>query len=238
MNRFARLGWPHEIALTRPAADTTSAFGQAAGIQVSCKPSDAWALSLLPHSLAMLSLSVVQLERHLLQVVPEETTVIKVAIDGVVQEAQTDELLIDVIKRAGNTVPHVCYHPQLGPVQTCDTCMVEENGRLIRACATSVAEGMSISTKSAKATAAQVEAFDRILSNHLLYCTVCDNNNGNCTVHNTTKLLAIEHQKIPFRSKPYQVDNTNPFYRYDPDQCILRIEERVRATQPHRQPAA
>jgi hypothetical protein len=39
----------------------------------------------------MLSLSVVQLERHLLQVVPEETTVIKVAIDGVVQEAQTDE---------------------------------------------------------------------------------------------------------------------------------------------------
>ncbi len=146
---------------------------------------------------------------------------IKLAIDGVAQEAQTDELLIDVIKRAGKTVPHVCYHPQLGAIQTCDTCMVEENGRLIRACATSVAEGMSISTKSAKAAAAQVEAFDRILGNHLLYCTVCDNNNGNCTVHNTTKLLAIEHQKIPFRSKPYQVDDTNPFYRYDPDQCIL-----------------
>ena len=72
-----------------------------------------------------------------------------------------------------------------------------------------------------KASAAQVEAFDRILGNHLLYCTVCDNNNGNCMVHNTTKLLAIEHQRIPFRSKPYEVDNTNPFYRYDPDQCIL-----------------
>src|SRR5207302_1161446 len=92
---------------------------------------------------------------------------------------------------------------------------------LVRACATAVADGMQISTKSAKAAAAQVEAFDRILSNHLLYCTVCDNNNGNCTVHNPTKLLAIEHQRIPFRSKPYEVDNTNPFYRYDPDQCIL-----------------
>src|ERR1700676_3082899 len=55
----------------------------------------------------------------------------------------------------------------------------------------------------------------------MLYCTVCDNNNGNCTVHNTTKLLAIEHQKIPFKTKPYEVDYTNPFYRYDPDQCIL-----------------
>jgi predicted molibdopterin-dependent oxidoreductase YjgC len=52
---------------------------------------------------------------------------------------------------------------------------------------------MRVSTKSAKAAAAQVEAFDRILSNHMLYCTVCDNNNGNCTVHNTTKMLAIEH---------------------------------------------
>ena len=146
---------------------------------------------------------------------------VRVNIDGVVTEAQPNELLIDLINRAGVSVPHVCYHPQLGPVQTCDTCMVEENGRLTRACATKVADGMSICTKSAKASAAQVEAFDRILSNHLLYCTVCDNNNGNCTVHNTTKLLAIEHQRIPFRSKPYEVDNTNPFYRYDPDQCIL-----------------
>src|SRR5438445_66260 len=138
----------------------------------------------------------------------KEKTVVKVAIDGVIQESQPDELLIDLINRTGGAVPHVCYHPQLGPVQTCDTCMVEENGRLVRACAIRVADGMSISTKSATASAAQVEAFDRILSNHLLYCTVCDNNNGNCTVHNTTKLLAIEHQRIPFRSKPYEVDNT------------------------------
>jgi formate dehydrogenase major subunit len=66
-----------------------------------------------------------------------------------------------------------------------------------------------------------VEAFDRILTNHLLYCTVCDNNNGNCTVHNTTKMMGVEHQSIPFKTKPYEADNTNPFYRYDPDQCIL-----------------
>jgi formate dehydrogenase major subunit len=80
---------------------------------------------------------------------------------------------------------------------------------------------MELSTNSAKARGAQVEAFDRILSNHLLYCTVCDNNNGNCTVHNTTKLLAVEHQQFPFNPKPYEADFSNPFYRYDPDQCIL-----------------
>ena len=76
-------------------------------------------------------------------------------------------------------------------------------------------------TSSPRADAAQREAFDRILGNHMLYCTVCDNNNGNCTVHNTTKLLHVEHQEIPYKPKPYEVDMSNPFYRYDPDQCIL-----------------
>ena len=146
---------------------------------------------------------------------------VNVTIDGVVQTDQPDELLIDLINRTGATVPHVCYHPQLGPIETCDTCMVEANGVLVRACATELADGMTISTKSVKAAAAQVEAFNRILHNHMLYCTVCDNNNGNCTVHNTTKLLGIEHQEIPFENKPYKVDDTNPFYRYDPNQCIL-----------------
>ncbi len=145
----------------------------------------------------------------------------RVTIDGTVTEAKAKERLIDLIKRTGAEIPHVCYHPQLGPIQTCDTCMVEVDGQLVRACATLAKTGMVVSTKSARAAAAQREAFDRILGDHMLYCTVCDNNNGNCTVHNTTKLLAVEHQKIPFKAKPYEVDSTNPFYRYDPDQCIL-----------------
>jgi formate dehydrogenase major subunit len=146
---------------------------------------------------------------------------ISVAIDGVVQEAEAGERLIDVVNRAGSKVPQVCYHPQLGPIQTCDTCMVEIDGQLLRACATVVSDGLTVDTKSNAASAAQREAYDRILGNHMLYCTVCDNNNGNCTVHNTAKLLAVEHQNIPFRTKPYEIDNSNPFYRYDPDQCIL-----------------
>src|SRR5713101_8362435 len=142
-------------------------------------------------------------------------------IDGSITEAKADERLVDLINRVGAKLPQVCYHPQLGPIQSCDTCMVEVDGRLVRACATKASSGMNISTKSTKAVAAQREAFDRILSNHVLYCTVCDNNNGNCTIHNTERLLGIEHQPIPYHSKPYEEDHSNPFYRYDPQQCIL-----------------
>jgi formate dehydrogenase major subunit len=142
-------------------------------------------------------------------------------INGKTLVVQPGERLINAINRSGVEIPQVCYHPQLGPIQTCDTCMVEVDGKLVRACGTLVADGMQVVTSSPRADAAQREAFDRILGNHLLYCTVCDNNNGNCTVHNTTKLLAVEHQQTPYKAKPYEVDNSNPFYRYDPDQCIL-----------------
>src|SRR5438132_8659385 len=119
---------------------------------------------------------------------------IAVTVDGTTTEANPDERLVDLLNRTGTKIPQVCYHPQLGPIQTCDTCMVEANGGLVRACATAVSVDMTVSTVSPAAQAARNEAFDRILSNHFLYCTVCDNNNGNCIVHNTTKMLGVDGQ--------------------------------------------
>jgi formate dehydrogenase major subunit len=144
-----------------------------------------------------------------------------IEINGTSWPVTPGEWLVEAINRAGARLPQVCYHEQMGPIQSCDTCMVEVNGELVRACGTKAAAGMRVVTESLRADAAQREAFDRILGNHLLYCTVCDNNNGNCTVHNTTAELAVEHQAIPYRPKPYEKDESNPFYRYDPDQCIL-----------------
>ncbi len=146
---------------------------------------------------------------------------INVTVDDALVETSPGERIVELLNRIGKKLPQVCYHPQLGPIQSCDTCMVEANGKLVRACVTLAEAGMNISTNSVRASSAQREAFDRILADHMLYCTVCDNNNGNCTVHNTTRLLAVEHQHIPFKPKPYEVDSTNPFYRYDPSQCIL-----------------
>jgi formate dehydrogenase major subunit len=145
----------------------------------------------------------------------------ELTIDGAAHPIAGEKYLVDVLNAAGRVVPQVCYHQQLGPIQTCDTCMVEVNGELVRACATKPVAGMAVVTESQRVDVAQREAFDRILGNHLLYCTVCDNNNGNCTVHNTTHQLGVVHQARPYKAKPYSKDESNPFYRYDPDQCIL-----------------
>jgi len=142
-------------------------------------------------------------------------------VDGQKVVGEANELLIDILQRRDAQVPAVCYHQQLGPIETCDTCLVEVNGQLARACSTRVTNGMIVQTKTPRADSAQREAFDRLLANHMLYCTVCDNNNGNCTMHNTTKMLEVEHQRYPFKPKPYEVDKSNPFYQYDPSQCVL-----------------
>ncbi|SMB79219.1 formate dehydrogenase subunit alpha [Deinococcus hopiensis] len=149
------------------------------------------------------------------------TPPIHVLVNGTAQAASPGEPLIGVLNRHGLELPQVCYHPQLGPLQTCDTCLVEVNGELVRACATPVTVGQTVRTETGAARTARKEAFDRLLGNHLLYCTVCDNNNGNCTLHNATALLRVEHQDTPYHPKPYPKDESHPFYRYDPDQCIL-----------------
>jgi formate dehydrogenase major subunit len=143
----------------------------------------------------------------------------RITIDGAQYDAVEGEPLIDLLNRNGIELPQVCYHPQLGPIQTCDMCIVEIDGNLERACAAVVAPEMAVWLDSTFAVREQ--AFQQALNNHNLYCTVCDNNNGNCTIHNTAKSLAIEHQTIPFHKKPYEEDHSNPFYRYDPQQCIL-----------------
>ena len=146
---------------------------------------------------------------------------INISVDGRTVVAEEGELVIAAILRE-KEIPHICYHsPLMGPIQTCDTCLVEADGKLVRSCGTKVSSGMQVVTDSQRAKDARAEAFDVILGNHMLYCTVCDNNNENCRVHNTALALNVQHQEHPFKPKPYEVDMSNPFYRYDPSQCIL-----------------
>ncbi|MCL2447496.1 MAG: formate dehydrogenase subunit alpha [Polyangiaceae bacterium] len=144
-----------------------------------------------------------------------------VDVDGALTAAAPGEVLLRTLERIAVSIPHVCHHESLGALATCDTCIVEVDGALVRACTTPVRAGMRVRTKADTARQAREEAMQRIAANHELYCTVCDYNNGDCEVHNAAKLAELEHQRYPFTPKPYAIDASNPFYRYDPSQCIL-----------------
>lgn len=144
-----------------------------------------------------------------------------VTINGTDYLADPGQNLLALLREENIDVPALCYHEALGPLQTCDACIVEVDGELRRACNTTVQAGMRVNTNLSSVKEAQRSALDTILQNHELYCTVCDYNNGTCEIHNTVERLGIEEQSKPFRPKPYEVDNSGSFYRYDPNQCIL-----------------
>lgn len=148
---------------------------------------------------------------------------IQIKINGLPYDVEQDATILETINKYNIEHPQVCYVPSVDPIKTCDTCIVEVDGQLVRSCSTKAVDGMNIQLDSPNAKGAQTEAMDRLLENHMLYCTVCDNNNGNCTLHNTTEMMGIEHQKYPFSPKEEPenaVDSSHPFYRYDANQCI------------------
>src|SRR5665213_4398567 len=85
----------------------------------------------------------------------------EILLDGVRFQAELGEPLIEALNRAaasvpgGRSVPQVCYLPPMGAIGSCDTCMVEVNGKLARACQTPVEVDMRVDSRSELADRAQ-----------------------------------------------------------------------------------
>lgn len=144
-----------------------------------------------------------------------------ILFDGTPLGGNEGEPLIDFLDGHGVSLTSVCYQKALGPLQTCDTCWVAVNGELVRGCTLVSEEGLDVSSAAPEAVAARAEGLDRLLAKHELYCSVCENNNGDCRVHNAVVEMNPPVQRYAFEPKPHAKDTSNPFYTYDPDQCIL-----------------
>ncbi len=142
-------------------------------------------------------------------------------IDKKAFNVENGKTILEAMTENNIDITHVCYNPALGPIESCDTCIVKANGKYVRSCSTKIEDNMDIIYKSDDVHSRQLEAVNRLLTRHNLHCTVCENNNGDCALHNAIGELNLKNQKYPFEKKGYEPDNSNPFYRYDPDECIL-----------------
>lgn len=79
-------------------------------------------------------------------------------LDGRPLRATPGRPLIDFLKEQGTELPHICYHPSLGALQTCDVCWVEVAGELKRACTLETEDGLRVSMAASMAREAQHEA--------------------------------------------------------------------------------
>ena len=106
---------------------------------------------------------------------------VTVVIDGREVEAQPGSMIIEAADAADIYIPRFCYHPKLSIAANCRMCLVEveKAPKPLPACATPVAEGMVVQTRSASAVEAQQGTMEFLLINHPLDCPVCDQG-GEC----------------------------------------------------------
>ncbi len=111
---------------------------------------------------------------------------LNVEINGRALQVRKGQMIIQAADAAGVTVPRFCYHEKLSIAANCRMCLVEveKMPKPVPACATPLAEGMKIFTKSPKALQSQRAVMEFLLINHPLDCPICDEG-GECELQDT-----------------------------------------------------
>ena len=110
---------------------------------------------------------------------------VTIEVDGEPVTARKGQMIIEATDAIGTYIPRFCYHEKLSIAANCRMCLIEaEMGgrpapKPLPACATPVADGMKVFTRSPKAIAAQRATMEFLLINHPLDCPICDQG-GEC----------------------------------------------------------
>ena len=148
---------------------------------------------------------------------------VTLTIDGQKVQAPKGTMLIEAAKTAGIRIPHYCYHGGLPVVGSCRMCLVEieKVPKLQPSCATPVAEGMIVRTRTPETLRNRRSVLEFLLANHPLDCPVCDQS-GECELQN----YYMEHglydarynDNKTKRKKAYPI---GPRIILDQERCIL-----------------
>src|SRR4249920_1165158 len=106
---------------------------------------------------------------------------ISLEIDGKAVQVPPGSTVMDAANKLGIYIPHFCWHKKLSIAANCRMCLVqvEKAPKPLPACATPVANGQKVHTRSELAVKAQQAVMEFLLINHPLDCPICDQG-GEC----------------------------------------------------------
>ena len=148
---------------------------------------------------------------------------VTLTIDEHSVEAPKGQTILDAAKMVGVKIPHYCYHPGLHIVGSCRMCLVEieKFPKMQPSCATPVAEGMVVRTRTPQTLQNRQSVLEFLLANHPLDCPVCDQA-GECELQNYYMehgLYDVRHNEDKTkRKKAYPI---GPHIILDQERCIL-----------------
>ena len=162
---------------------------------------------------------------------------VNIEIDGVPVKVRKGEMIIRATDAHGVYVPRFCYHDKLSIAANCRMCLVEveKAPKPLPACATPVAEGMKVFTKSPRAIGAQRAAMEFLLINHPLDCPICDQG-GECELQDLAVGFGRDASRYSERKRVVPDENLGPLIATDMTRCIhctrcIRFTEEIAGIQ-------
>ncbi|HEX5961826.1 MAG TPA: NADH-quinone oxidoreductase subunit NuoG [Rhodanobacteraceae bacterium] len=146
-------------------------------------------------------------------------------IDGHPVSAPKGSMIIQAADAAGIPIPRFCYHKKLPIAAVCRQCMVEVEmgGKRIPkpqvACATPVAAGMKVLTRTPLAIHAQQNALEFVLINHPLDCPICDQG-GECELQDLSMGYGRSLSRFTERKRTISDENVGPLVATEMTRCI------------------
>jgi NADH-quinone oxidoreductase subunit G len=152
---------------------------------------------------------------------PADPNIVNVEVNGVPLKARKGQMIIEVTDQAEIYVPRFCYHPKLSIAANCRMCLVEveKAPKPLPACATPVAEGMKIFTRSKRAISAQKATMEFLLINHPLDCPICDQG-GECELQDLAMGFGRGVSRYTEKKRIVKDKNLGPLVSTDMTRCI------------------
>ena len=147
----------------------------------------------------------------------------KITIDGTEYNVDPKLSVIQAAAEQGIEIPHFCWHPKLSVSGNCRMCLVEieKIPKLAIACATQVADGMVVKTKSERVIKARQAVMEFLLINHPLDCPICDEA-GECKLQDYAYHYSVGYSRFDEDKvhKPKRV-RLGPHVVLDDERCIM-----------------
>ena len=146
---------------------------------------------------------------------------VKIVVDGQVLEAISGQMLIEVTDAADIYIPRFCYHRKLSVAANCRMCLVqvEKAPKPLPACATPVADGMVVNTRSQYAIEAQKATMEFLLINHPLDCPICDQG-GECELQDIAMGYGRDISRYNEGKRTVTDKDIGPLVSTDMTRCI------------------
>ncbi len=146
---------------------------------------------------------------------------LNIEVNGQPLKVRKGQMIMQATDPAGIYIPRFCYHEKLSIAANCRMCLVEveKAPKPMPACATPVAEGMKIFTKSPKAIAAQKATMEFLLINHPLDCPICDQG-GECELQDLAMGFGRDIARFSERKRVVKDKNLGPLISTDMTRCI------------------